>query len=111
MGGGAWRGVGKMTVSAGEVTRFGGGNPYDSATPGSRVRRVFVSEKINNVRTRRGGCCPTLPHGSSLLPPTEIGNICKATGVVTALPSSDMDGPIVLWGNAKRVRAYQKHRI
>jgi hypothetical protein len=67
----------------------------------SHVRRAFP--KIYSVRSQRRDCCPFLPHGSTLGPATEIGNVCMDTGVVTVISANDTGGPYVLWGDAKRV--------
>jgi hypothetical protein len=67
--------------------------------------------KLNNVCTRRRGCCPALPNGSPVVPQTLVGNVSMDAGVVTLLPTYDTGGPTVLRGDARRVRAYLRRRI
>jgi hypothetical protein len=80
----------------------------------SRRRKAMYGglfRKVNNVRTRRSGYYLALPHGSPLVIPTKIGNMCKDTGVVTVQRADDTDWPTTLWGDVRRVRAYLRRRI
>jgi hypothetical protein len=49
--------------------------------------RLF--RKLNNVRIRRRGYYLALSHGSPLVLPTKIGNVCNDAGVVAVVPAND----------------------